>query len=263
LSGLYKCEEAEEEGQPSMLKRLDEPELSKNEWIEGNQSPILAGGGSVDSMTGGIVSTAADYARFCLMLLGNGELGGARVLQPATVEMLTTNQLPAATGSQDCWTFGAPGTGFGLVGSVSVAHPELDAALRPGEYGWGGMAGTAWTNDPAEDFMLLSFSLVAFDVTSEEELRAGVRAAIAAFDETKSCPIQTVTPVKRRRGLSFWGLSSSAEKLGCSTPRKRRGNSLKHSSSVSAEKLCSPIGRCVRRRIVPRMKQMRFLNHSR
>ena len=26
------------------------------------------------------------------------------------------------------WTFGSPGVGFGLLGSVSVQHPELDEA---------------------------------------------------------------------------------------------------------------------------------------
>lgn len=84
------------------------------------------------------------------------------------------------------WAFGSPGVGFGLLGSVSVQHPELDEALRPGEYGWGGMAGTAWTNDPQEDFVLLSFSLVAFDLSTEEVLRAGVRKSIASFN-SRTC----------------------------------------------------------------------------
>lgn len=169
------------------LKRLDSPGAEKNEWMAGNASPILSGGGSVDAMTGGLVSTAADYARFCCMLLRKGELDGVRVLSPAMVEMLSSNQLPRATGGRDgeCWAFGTAGVGFGLLGSVTVAHPDLDEALRPNEYGWGGMAGTAWTNDPAEDFFLLSFSLVAFDLSTEEELRAGVRAAIARFDQRK------------------------------------------------------------------------------
>jgi len=167
------------------LKRIDANSIGANEWMAGNASPILSGGGSVDAMTGGLVSTATDYARFCLMLLRNGELDGVRLLQPETVSLLTTNQLPRATGRDDVWCYGSPGTGFSLLGSVSVEHPELDSALRPKEYGWGGMAGTAWTNDPTENFFLLSFSLVAFDLTTEEELRAGVRAAIDRFDQRK------------------------------------------------------------------------------
>ncbi|CAK9026157.1 unnamed protein product [Durusdinium trenchii] len=132
-------------------------------------------------MTGGMVSTAKDYSRFLLMLLQKGELDGTRVLRSETVDLLRSNLLPRATGREDVWTFDSPGVGLGLLGSVSVDHPDLDEALRPGEYGWGGMAGTAWTNDPHEDFMLLSFSLVAFDLSTEEVLRAGVRKSIADF----------------------------------------------------------------------------------
>jgi len=184
-SGMYRLEE--EEGKDGKLLRIDAPSIESNEWITGNTSPILAGGGSVDAMTGGMVSTARDYSRFLLMLLRKGELDGIRVLKPETVELLSSNLLPRATGKDDVWTFGSPGVGFGLLGSVSVQHPELDEALKPGEYGWGGMAGTAWTNDPQEDFVLLSFSLVAFDLSTEEVLRAGVRKSIASFNHSRTC----------------------------------------------------------------------------
>ena len=43
---------------------------------------------------GGLVSTAADYLRFCQMLLNGGELDGVRILSPATVRRMTTNSLP-------------------------------------------------------------------------------------------------------------------------------------------------------------------------
>mmetsp|Transcript_83973 Transcript_83973/g.151522 ORF Transcript_83973/g.151522 Transcript_83973/m.151522 type:complete len:597 (-) Transcript_83973:28-1818(-) len=176
---------AEEKAPVYELARIDSADLETNEWLAGNACPILSGGGSVDAMTGGLVSTAADYSRFCLMLLRKGELDGVRVLKPETVEMMCANHLPAATGKDDVWAFSTPGVGFSLVGSVSVEHPDLDEGLQPGEYGWGGMAGTAWTNDPREDFCLLSFSLVAFDLTTEEVLREGVRSAIARFDQRK------------------------------------------------------------------------------
>lgn len=177
-------EGSEEDRTVYKWQRLDNPDLKGNEWISGNACPILSAGGSVDGLTGGLASTAADYSRFCMMLLGKGSLDGVRILKPETVQLLTTNQLPRATGGQnDVWAFGSAGMGFCLIGAVSIAHPDLDPALRPPEYGWGGMAGTAWTNDPKEEFSLLSFSLTAFDLTTEEELRAGVRAAIAKFDE--------------------------------------------------------------------------------
>jgi CubicO group peptidase (beta-lactamase class C family) len=43
---------------------------------------------------GGLVSTAADYLRFCQMLLNGGELDGVRILSPATVRRMTTGSLP-------------------------------------------------------------------------------------------------------------------------------------------------------------------------
>jgi len=223
------------------LKRLDNPAMETNEWVTGNASPLLAGGGSVDAMTGGLVSTAADYSRFCLMLLRKGELDGVRILQPETVNILTTNQLVRATGRDDVWAFSTPGVGFGLLGSVSVAHPDLDPALRPGEYGWGGMAGTAWTNDPAEDFFLLSFSLTAFDLTTEEELRAGVRASIEKFDQRRArAELRRMERCEQRRlavaaSEPAAAGSASREAAASRTPPSKRGRSQEAAHCASAD----------------------------
>ena len=51
--------------------------------------PYLSGGG-------GLVSTAADYARFCQMLLNGGTLEGERVLGRATVALLLADQSAGA-----------------------------------------------------------------------------------------------------------------------------------------------------------------------
>ena len=42
--------------------------------------------------SGGMVSTARDYAAFCQMFLNGGEYGGARILEPETVERMTSSQ---------------------------------------------------------------------------------------------------------------------------------------------------------------------------
>ena len=44
-----------------------------------------------ESGGGGLASTTADYARFCQMLLNKGELDGARLLSPASIELMDTN----------------------------------------------------------------------------------------------------------------------------------------------------------------------------
>src|SRR5262245_49905602 len=48
---------------------------------------------SLGSPWGGLITTPADYARFCLAFLGGGKLGDARVLSPAAVRAMTSNQL--------------------------------------------------------------------------------------------------------------------------------------------------------------------------
>ena len=44
-------------------------------------------------MHAGLTSTATDYARFLQMLLNRGELEGARLLRPETVDLMTRNQI--------------------------------------------------------------------------------------------------------------------------------------------------------------------------
>src|ERR1700724_4601744 len=50
--------------------------------------PSLISGG------GGLWSTAADYLTFCRALINGGELGGARLIGPKTLALMTTNHVP-------------------------------------------------------------------------------------------------------------------------------------------------------------------------
>ena len=97
---------------------------------------------------GGLVSTTMDYMRFCQMLLNGGELDGVRILSPTTVRMMALNHLPAAVGEY------APGLGFGLDFSV-VLDPVEAGGVSPGEYSWGGAAGTWFWIDPVEDLVFV------------------------------------------------------------------------------------------------------------
>ena len=58
-----------------------------------------------------LVATAADYLRFCRMLLNGGELDGVRVLSRKTVELMSANHLP---GGGQLREFAQPG-GYGEV----------------------------------------------------------------------------------------------------------------------------------------------------
>jgi CubicO group peptidase (beta-lactamase class C family) len=46
-----------------------------------------------DSGGGGAVSTAADYLRFCQMMLDGGRLDGRRYLSPTTIKLMTSDHL--------------------------------------------------------------------------------------------------------------------------------------------------------------------------
>jgi CubicO group peptidase (beta-lactamase class C family) len=109
---------------------------------------------------GGLVSTAADYLRFSQMLLRGGELDGIRILGPRTLALMATNHLPGgqdltalATGSFSETTY--EGHGFGLGFSVLVDPVRAQTSSSLGEFGWGGMASTAFWVDPSEDLIVL------------------------------------------------------------------------------------------------------------
>jgi CubicO group peptidase (beta-lactamase class C family) len=94
----------------------------------------------------GLVSTAADYARFLEMLRRGGELGGSRLLSPKTVELMTashTHDIPSVEPV-------GPGKEFGLGVDVVVDLGASEILGSPGAYGWGGIYGSTYWVDPKE-----------------------------------------------------------------------------------------------------------------
>lgn len=57
---------------------------------------------ALDMGGGGLVSTAADYARFCQMMLNRGVLDGRRLLSRKTVELMTSDHLGGIPASATC-----------------------------------------------------------------------------------------------------------------------------------------------------------------
>jgi CubicO group peptidase (beta-lactamase class C family) len=109
---------------------------------------------------GGLVSTAADYLRFCRMLLGGGELDGARILGRKTLELMTRNHLPGGRDLSETalgWFAETPyaGVGFGLGFSVQLDCTKSGVAGSEGEFAWGGAASTAFWVDPSEDLIVI------------------------------------------------------------------------------------------------------------
>jgi len=132
------------------LVLIDDPQRSGY-----RQEPSFLSGG------GGLVSTTTDYLRFCLMLLGGGELDGVRILGRKTVELMTSNHLP---GDGDLESVALPGgygevgfagMGFGLTVAVAKAPALTQVIGSAGEYMWGGAASTIFWVDPAEDMTVV------------------------------------------------------------------------------------------------------------
>jgi CubicO group peptidase (beta-lactamase class C family) len=111
------------------------------------------------SCGGGLVSTAPDYLRFCLMLCGGGALGPVRLLQAETVADMTRNQLPASLipihkAPQERYD----GLGFGLGFSVRVQPSGFVPGAEIGEYGWIGGASTEFTISPRSGVVIITLT---------------------------------------------------------------------------------------------------------
>jgi CubicO group peptidase (beta-lactamase class C family) len=101
-----------------------------------------------ESGGGGLVSTAADYARFLQMMLDGGKFAGVRLLSRKTIELMTSDHLGPITGAPDLLL---PGYGFGLGFAVRLEPGISHVPGSVGQYFWGGLAGTTFWVDPAEE----------------------------------------------------------------------------------------------------------------
>ena len=138
-----------ERGPDRQLRLLDDPATSN--YAE--PQTFYSGGG-------GLVSTAHDYHRFCQMLLNGGELDGARLLGPKTIELMTMNHLPDGQDLSEraLGTFSETandGVGFGLGFAMIVDIPRTQNVGSLGEYYWGGAASTIFWIDPVEDMIVI------------------------------------------------------------------------------------------------------------
>jgi CubicO group peptidase (beta-lactamase class C family) len=131
--------------------------LSTNRERDRSKDPVLFSGG------GGLVSTLDDYSKFSCMLLNNGSYGGIQLLQPNTVQLMTSNQL-LNDGDLSKMSFESSfseviGAGYGFGFGVSVLlDPTVGkgcALSGKGEYGWGGVAGLNFHNDPVNNVSMV------------------------------------------------------------------------------------------------------------
>jgi CubicO group peptidase (beta-lactamase class C family) len=114
------------------LERL--PELSQGY----NVNFPITGARTYFSGGSGLSSTVEDYAKFCQMILNRGEFGGKIILQPETVDQMTTNQIGDLNVGKDKF-----GLGFEITTEKGIKNGS-----KVGKLSWGGAFNTTFWIDP-------------------------------------------------------------------------------------------------------------------
>src|SRR5258708_2322419 len=105
----------------------------------------------------GMVSTAADYARFIQMFANGGQLDGVRLISRKTIDLMTADHLSHGIAmGDDMWRLGVEepsarmGQGFGLGFAVRNEKGRNPLPGSPNDYYWSGLGGTQFWHDPRE-----------------------------------------------------------------------------------------------------------------
>ena len=113
------------------ITRAPEGAKGQGDYVDGPRHSFAGGAG--------LLSTAADYARFLEMIRNHGALGAVRILAPRTVALMRTNQIGSL--------YPTPGMGFGL-GFETTERSGATGTDSVGSFGWGGAYGTQYRIDP-------------------------------------------------------------------------------------------------------------------
>jgi CubicO group peptidase (beta-lactamase class C family) len=120
----------------------------------------------------GLLSTAADYGRFLEMLRRGGELDGARLLSPKTVELATANHVGSL------YLDGRFGFGLGFEIVEDVGRAGRPGS--PGAYGWGSAYYSRYFVDPKEGLVAIFLSqlIPAGELDLQDKFRVLVYQAV-------------------------------------------------------------------------------------
>jgi len=149
------------------LERSPEPGamVGQGAYVNGPRKSFSGGAG--------LLSTAADYAKFLQMMLNKGTLNGNRILAPSSVELMTVSHLGNIP-------YTTPGVGFGLGFSVCEDVGDRGIPGSVGEFGWGGAYGSTYWVDTKEDMVVVYFKqlIPTNGLDDQAKLRALIYQAI-------------------------------------------------------------------------------------
>ncbi len=133
--------------------------------------------------SGGMYSTASDYARFLQMILNEGQLGNIRILQAATVrDMLrpTTDELVTGFTPGNQWA----------AGWCTLQHPQgVTRLLSPGTVGHGGAFGTqAWIDVQRGLVLVLMIQRTGFGNSDGSDVRDAFNEAVLTAYRGRTTP---------------------------------------------------------------------------
>lgn len=132
------------------------------------------------SASGGLFSTAPDYARYARMLLNEGTLEGERILKPESVLLMRT----IATGTLPAGFI--PGHGWGLGVGVVREPRGITRMLSAGTFGHGGAYGTqAWIDPVKGEAYILMIQRSNFQNNDDSPVRLAFQEALSGDGEKK------------------------------------------------------------------------------
>lgn len=112
-------------------------------------------GTEFESGGAGLLSTVSDYALFLNALTNQGiSPDGVRILSPATVDLMRTDQLTDPMRSDYGWEQ-LKGYGYGLGVRTHISKAGSGSLSPLGEFGWSGAAGCLAVIDPASQLTVM------------------------------------------------------------------------------------------------------------
>lgn len=168
----------------AVYTKNDNSELSRipngNVYGFSTTPPIQTNGGH------GLVSSIDDYMRFARMLQNKGSLEGVKVLDGASLDLMSRDHLPSNLVDKDFLPQKGQ-MGFGLNVAVRLQKPINDDENFgvPGEFFWDGAASTLFWVDPANDLTVVFFTQIRpFDNSLHHDFRKSVYEAFGSLPAT-------------------------------------------------------------------------------